>query len=105
MTFQPCRPATIKLLPYKRAPFVNRSFFIFHFPFFLFSLFPIFPSSEKRPQFPGQIPFLPTDGTPPPFSPEKFHAEDSPSAPPSGAPRGLSPASHSNWNTGLDNMK
>lgn len=33
-----------------RLAFVNRSFFIFHFPFFLFSFFPIFPSSEKRPQ-------------------------------------------------------
>ena len=27
MTFQPCRPATIKLLPYERAPFGGRSFF------------------------------------------------------------------------------
>ena len=26
MTFQPCRPATIKLLPYERAPFVVRLF-------------------------------------------------------------------------------
>ena len=25
MTFQPCRPATIKLLPYERAPFDERS--------------------------------------------------------------------------------
>ena len=27
MTFQPCRPATIKLLPYERAPFWMASFF------------------------------------------------------------------------------
>lgn len=27
MTFQPCRPATIKLLPYERAPFELRRFF------------------------------------------------------------------------------
>ena len=28
MTFQPCRPATIKLLPYGGAPFGNTCFFI-----------------------------------------------------------------------------
>lgn len=29
MTFQPCRPATIKLLPYGGAPFEGASFFAF----------------------------------------------------------------------------